>query len=103
MRKIKKFTFKLHPKETGLASVGFPCQSADIKLNKKMCGTIYSPNWRTKDGMYSASMLVCDSSTSCGFKWRKLKLSASTLQEAKDWINDRAESLQSLNLYFVED
>jgi len=40
-----KITFKKHKKEAGLAAVGYPYQSVDIKLNKQVIGMINAPNW----------------------------------------------------------
>jgi hypothetical protein len=53
-----KFTFKKHARSTGLAGVGNPYQNVDIKLNKKVCGAITAPNWRTKDNKWTVGVTV---------------------------------------------
>lgn len=85
-----KFTFKLHPKATGLSAVGNSYQSADIKLNKQIIGTIHAPSWMTKDNKYSVSFAVKNEESSCGWKWVKLKQRTDTIEQMKEWLNSCA-------------
>ena len=44
--KVNKLSFKKHPAETGLVSIGNPLQSVDIKCDKIIVGLIQAPSWQ---------------------------------------------------------
>lgn len=85
-----KFTFKFHPKATGLSSVGCSQQSADIKLNKQIVGVIHAPDWTTKDNKYSVSFAVKNEEKSCGWSFVRLKQRTDTIEQMKEWLNSCA-------------
>lgn len=82
----KKFTFKKQPKETGLRAVGHPYPCVDIKLDGKVVGTIYAPNWQLK-GWRPALMVYIADSENCNWSWWQPKKVFETEQEARDWLN----------------
>lgn len=88
--KKTKFTFKLHPKSTGLSAVGNTRQGADVKLNKQVIGTIHAPNWQTKDNKYSVSFAVKSEDKNCGWSWVRLKQRTDTIEQMKEWLNEFA-------------
>jgi len=90
-----KLSFKKQPKETGLATVGNPYQSVDIKADKKLVGTIYAPNWRTKDNLWSIGFMVIDTEKHSGWKWVTLKFKGETEQECRDWLKENWEEIQA--------
>lgn len=84
-----KFTFKLHPRETGLAGVGNPYQGSDIKLNKQIVGTIYPATWREAHWKVSIRRLV-PASPNHPSTWRNMIVSQfNTEGEAKEWIKSK--------------
>lgn len=91
--KSPKFTYKLEPKQTGLAAIGNGAQSADIKLNKQIVGLIAAPNWMSKDGLYSARFMVYDPTIECGWRWITLKKRTKTMQEMREWLNQYVETI----------
>lgn len=98
MAKKANFTFKLHPKETGLSSVGNPFQSCDIKLNKQTVGTIHAPNWMTKGNIYSVSFTVKNNDpekSNCNWKWVRLKYTTTSLEDMKAWLKDNIDTITS--------
>jgi len=92
-----KFTFKLEPKTTGLASVGHCYQNAAIKFDKKVVGLISAPNWR-KQG-YTAAFTVKKTAEelaeypNCEWKWIHFKKTTDTLEEIKEWLNASIETI----------
>lgn len=99
-----KFTFKLHPKETGLSAVGNTRQSADIKLNKQIVGTIHAPTWMTKDNKYSVSFAVKSEDKNCGWSWVRLKQRTDTIEEMKAWLNQYATAIvEKYELHVLDD
>jgi len=95
-----KFTFKKQPKETGLASVGNPWQNVDIKHNKKIVGTIYAPNWMSKDGKWRVSVMV--ETESGKWEWRTFKVRFDDEQSARKWVQEHAEALVNMKLHHEE-
>lgn len=53
-----KISFKKRPRTTGLAGVGEPEPSVDVKLDGKIVGEISAPTWQTKDNMWSVNFTV---------------------------------------------
>jgi hypothetical protein len=90
-----KLSFKKQPKETGLSAVGNPYQSVDIKGDKKLVGTIYAPNWRTKTNEWSIGLMVIDKTQHCGWKWITLKFRGTSDQECRDWLKENWEAIQA--------
>lgn len=103
----QKFTFKLHPKATGLSAVGNSLQSSDIKLNKNVCGIIQAPNWMSKDNNYIARITIKHndpSITNCDWKWITLNIKDPDIQVVKDWLNSKIELiLEKYTLHFFDD
>lgn len=96
-----KFTFKT-TKPTGKYK-SFGTSIHDIKLNKKIVGTI-----RDSEPYYVSFMVVKkdineDKNINCSWKWIRLKKEFSSLEEAKDFINFRIiDILEKYNLYYEE-
>lgn len=92
-----KFTFKLEPKITGLASVGHCFQNSAIKFDKKVVGLISAPNWRRQG--YTAAFTVKKTaeefaeSPNCEWKWIFFKKKTDTLEEIKEWLNASIETI----------
>lgn len=96
-----RFTFKKEPRETGLRSVGYPHQSVRIKLNGKVCGMIYAPNWQ-RDGWMVSVMVMVSSSENCPWSWRRCG-TFKTEQYARDWVLANADKLLAMNLRYEEE
>ena len=103
----KNFTFKLYPKETGLAAVGNDLQSSHIKFDKKVCGTIKAPNWMSKTNDYIATLAVKHNDpdiTHCDWHWITLNIKDPDLQVVKDWIKAKSPAiLAKYTLHFFDD
>lgn len=103
----QNFTFKLFPKETGLAAVGHFAQSSHIKFNKKVCGTIKAPNWMTKTNDYTVSIAVKHNDpaiTHCDWHWITLNIKDPDLKVVKAWLNDKCSAiLAKYTLHFFDD
>jgi hypothetical protein len=85
-----KFTFKKQPKTTGLASVGYPHPSTDIKLDKKRVGIISAPNWSTKGGKWEIQLMR---ETNDDWNWAYVKQKFDSEPEAREWIKQNSEKL----------
>lgn len=102
-------SFKKHPRETGLASVGNSRQSVDIKVNKKVCGMINAPNWQTKDNKWSISIILKKeidiiTDTNCDWVWVNVKIRFDTEEEARQYVKDNLENIAKVRtLHFLED
>lgn len=95
-----KFTFKKEPPFTGLMSVGNPHQSVEVKHRKKIVGMIHAPNWETKDRKWGVSFMVKRGDNN--FDRRRVKRRFETETEARQWIQENAEKIHALNLYYME-
>lgn len=106
MAKKANFTFKLHPKQTGLASIGNSIQSCDIKLNKQKVGIIHAPNWMTKGNDYSVAFIIKPKDPAidyCDWKWVRLKHRTQSLEEMKVWLKENIDKITSQwELHFSE-
>ena len=83
-----RFTFKKHPRETGLRAVGHPYQSVDIKRGGLVCGTIYAPTWRT-NGWSVALMINKPSGENCDWSWA-IGPTFNTEDGAREWLNGKS-------------
>jgi hypothetical protein len=92
---VSKFTFKRHPKETGLRSVGHPDPWVDIKLAKKVVGSIVPPTAFTRDDAFKVMLMVADPSNRCGWEWVTLKFRGDTEQSAREFLTTNAEAIQA--------
>jgi len=107
MKKIS-ITFKRQPRATGLASIGTPYPSVDIKLNKQKFGWISPPTWRTDDnkwGIYfSIKKSEPDSNPNCDWKNVSIKTRFDTEEDARQWmVNNIERILEKYQLHFWED
>lgn len=94
-----KFTFKKHPKETGLSAVGNPYPDVDIKHKKKIVGMIASPNWRTKDNKWAIRLMLKDKEN---FQWVTLKARFDNEAEARQFLNERVDQILDKDLYYMD-
>ena len=99
-----KFTFKKEPRETGLMSVGRPWQSVAIKLGGKEVGIIHAPDWQTKDGKWSISMMVVrdTGNPNCDWTWVRIKQRFDDEASSRQWVKDNADRLVALKLHQEE-
>jgi len=102
-----KFTFKKHPKETGIRAVGHTRQSVDIKLNGKRVGLIIAPTWSSVDSLWHINLSIKIEPTTeepCTWKWITLKFKSATEAECRQFLNDNTQILISkFNLHQFED
>lgn len=97
---MSKFTFKKDAPMTGLAGVGYPYRSVDVKLDKKVVGAIHAPNW-TSDGMWwTVGLKVMktpaqlEKDPNCPWRWAFFSQRHSTEQAARDWLLRNQWALQ---------
>ncbi|MDD2731403.1 MAG: hypothetical protein PHW33_04760 [Candidatus Portnoybacteria bacterium] len=110
MTKKNKITFRRHPRQTGLAGVGNPNQSVDIKLDNKQIGYIDAPNWDTKDGKWGIQLAIVkddkhdDGNASCSWMWIFFKKRFDNENEARNWFVDNFEHFRkTYSIYSFED
>lgn len=97
---MAKFTFKTE-KSKGPYSSFFPCQHY-IKLNKKIVGTITDDEWKIRLKIYKDENNT-DDNPNCKWKWITLVRVSSSLQEAKQFLNDNFEAItEKYKLYSTE-
>ena len=94
-----KFTFKKQPLASGLAGVGHPYPTVDVKLNKKTFGVIYPANHSRHH--WTVGYAVRSGSDS--FEWVFPRNKFNNEQEARDWLQANAEKIIKETLYFFED
>ena len=63
-----------------------------IKLNKKVIGSITDEEWKIRL-MVMKDDINSDGNPNCTWKWITLNKRSKSLQEAKDWLNEHADSL----------
>jgi hypothetical protein len=98
-----KFTFKKHPRRTGLSGVGYPHQSVDIKFNRHRVGVISAPSWETKDNRWTVGVMIVDETAELPWRWTWFKKRFENEQAARDWANENAERIVALGLYHHPD
>jgi len=101
-----KFTFKRHEKKGKYRS--FQEDNTDIKLNKKVVGTIHELSHLSKErGKYKVLFAVKKEKTKkspAPFKWARVKQLFPDEESAREWIQNNSEKIQKqLDLYFFED
>jgi len=107
MKSPKKFTFKNHPKETGLARVGAGTPAIGIKYAGAEVGAIYFNNsWSSnRDIGIQVRLMAPKESTHespCKWKWITLKEKFSSGDEAKAFLNENFEKICKL-IYVPEE
>lgn len=94
-----KLSFKKHPKETGLSSIGNPNPFVDIKGDKKKVGWIQPANWHKEHFEVWLHVKYEE-----GWRNVKLKFSGDSEQEARKFIKDNWEGiLKNFELHQWED
>lgn len=85
-------SFKRDAAITGLAGVGYSKQGSDIKVNKKVVGSIDAPNWQTKDNFFRISLMIIkddinsDGNPNCPWKRIRLKNTFESDADAREFI-----------------
>lgn len=106
-KKKEKFTFKKHPRETGLAAVGNPHPNTDIKHNKRLVGVIDAPNWSSTDDQWRIRLMKKktepDDNPNSDWKWIRLKKTFDSEPEAREFLNQNVDQLLSWNLHHDDD
>lgn len=104
MSKKNKFTFKLDKPSGAYRSFYKP--SCDIKLNKRVCGSItYTKiiNVFEIRFMVIKTDIMEDGNPNCVWRWVNVTKNFSTIDKAKEWIRQRNDSIQDeLKLYLAE-
>lgn len=85
---MSKLTFKRGPKPTGIAAVGDPYASVDIKLNGQEVGSIHPPNWQSTEHLWRVWVRVADTASDRSNAWKNVcfKAKFASEQEARDWV-----------------
>jgi len=89
---MKKFTFKTE-KPTGKWK-SFYNPSHDIKLDRMVCGHIDPKDFSIRLCIIKDDINE-DLNPNCSWKWVTLKKKSSSLQEAKDFLNENFELITS--------
>lgn len=87
------FTFKKQPLETGLASVGNPHPTVDIKLAGMVVGWIDPASWRQPDWRIWLRIKTAD-----GWANRSVKARFDSEEAARKYVTDNAAKLIGLGL-----
>jgi hypothetical protein len=93
MKKSKKFTFKTE-RSTGNFRSFFP-DAHYIKYNRKMCGAIDDRKPYKIRLQVIKSDINEDGNKNCDWKWIMLKKEFSSVQEAKDFLNENIDNIMS--------
>jgi len=89
-----KLSFRKDPPTTGLAGVGHPHPSTQIKGDKLCVGIINAPYWATKDSKWGIQLAVkSDKPENCDWAWIFFKQRFDTEPEARQWLKDRWDSI----------
>lgn len=98
---MKKFTFKQN-KATGRYRSFFP-ENTTIKHNGKEVGTIFEDGFRIQLQVIKKDILE-DGNPNCVWKNVLLKYRPTSLQDAKDYLNNNQEKILSLvDLWYGEE
>lgn len=86
--KTPSITFKNHPKNTGLYSVGNPDSDIDIKVDKKKIGLILASSWQQKYWRIQIAIKkpVPDNNPNCDWKWTGFKKQFGESKDAKEFV-----------------
>ena len=102
-----KFTFKKHPRATGLAAIGYGRrQSVDIKLKGKNVGLISAPNHTTKDNLWGVGVQVKGSAKGnpeSDWRWVYFKCRFATEELARQFVTERLETALTNNNLVLKD
>lgn len=102
---MKNFTFKKHPRETGLASVASQSQIVDIKHNKLRVGAIYPPDMFTDSTNWYIQLAVKTEENTFG--WKYIYFYSEEFKEekdARDWLKEQKDFLFYKHvLHYFED
>lgn len=91
-----KITFKKEKPLTGLAAVGSPKASTDIKVDKLVVGVIAAPSWQTKDDLWSVKLAVAKEKTEkdpAPFKWVTMKKRFASELEARAFVEQNLANI----------
>ena len=96
-----KFTFRKEKPETGLANVGNPYPDTEIKVNKKVVGSIVPPSWRSSDNKWRIRLAVKKGDS---WVWTKILVPFDDEPAARKWLNDHAAQIEKeFSLHSFED
>lgn len=93
---------------TGLMGVGFPYQSVNIKVDKKVVGVIHAPNWQTKDNLWGVSFSVIkatpDDNPNCDWKWIHLKARFANEEDAREFVkNNIGDVVERYTFHYMDE
>ncbi len=99
-------TFKRGPKQTGLAAVGEPYASVEVKWDNKKIGSITGPTWTTKDNKWSVGFTVKTDELEehpSGWKWIFMKARFDNEDEARQFVKDNIGTImQRYKIYALD-
>lgn len=88
------FTFKRHPRATGLSNCAFPYPNVDIKVKKKRVGYISPPNYTTKSHVWTVRFMVNDpNGINCKWHWVTLKKTFEDEECARAFLRENFDDL----------
>lgn len=88
---MKKFTFKTN-KSTGSYSSFYPDEHV-IKFDKKQVGLIEDKTWTIRLMVVKDGDRFYDDNPNCDWKWITLANKSTSLDEAKNWLNQYCETI----------
>jgi hypothetical protein len=103
-----KVTFKKWDKLTGLAAIGYGKRSVDIKIDKKLVGTIDAPNWQSEDSTWGISFMVMktEPDDNPNSDWKNIRLRAKFASEndAREFIKNNIDRIaEKYTLHYEEE
>ncbi len=100
----REFTFKRHPRRTGLAAVGDPYPWVDIKVAQKVVGHIKPPSAFSDHSDFIVWLMVVNKNEKAGWSWVTLKFRGKTERATRDFLMANAEVIQGrYNLHSMSD
>ena len=95
------FTFKKHPRPTGLASISYR-PGFDIKIKRKKVG--YCEALGVGSSPWTIRFAVKDSEEFCGWRWIRLKHQPTCEEEARTFLKERYKAvIHMYDLHHFED
>lgn len=100
-----KFTFRKQSKIGGIAGVGYPERSVDIRLHNRTIGAINAPNWQNSNWEIWLSVLKKnineDGNPNC--EWKNICLGfIPTLEEAECFLQKNINKILKYGLYCID-
>ena len=98
----KRFTFKMHPKVTGLARVGAGARPSGIKLDGRYVGLIRGPS-RFGQDEWTITLRIKDEAAHCGWRNATLKHRPTDREAAMTWLNENFTKIAAAYVLMPEE